>query len=77
MSTPLFFEQVGMCPNKHQSVVPSSESKDAYLKEKKAFNGYPKGLDSWLEDLCILAQTTKVANDVKLTQGSKVGKFMA
>ncbi|KAF9505726.1 hypothetical protein BS47DRAFT_1400155 [Hydnum rufescens UP504] len=57
--------------------LPSSELKDAYLKEKEAFDGDPKGLESWLEDLCILAQTARVDNDIKLTQGSKVAKFMA
>ncbi|KAF9510382.1 hypothetical protein BS47DRAFT_1364585 [Hydnum rufescens UP504] len=57
--------------------LPSSELKDVYLKEKEAFDGDPKGLESWLEDLHILAQTTRVDNDIKLTQGSKVAKFMA
>ncbi|KAF9516800.1 hypothetical protein BS47DRAFT_1360030 [Hydnum rufescens UP504] len=51
--------------------LPSSELKDAYLKEKEPFDGDPKGLESWLEDLCILAQTARVDNDIKLTQGSK------
>ncbi|KAF9504496.1 hypothetical protein BS47DRAFT_1368742 [Hydnum rufescens UP504] len=57
--------------------LPSSKLKDAYLKEKEAFDGDPEGLESWLEDLRILAQTARVDNDIKLTQGSKVAKFMA
>ncbi|KAF9514337.1 hypothetical protein BS47DRAFT_1361844 [Hydnum rufescens UP504] len=57
--------------------LPSSKLKDVYLKEKEAFDGDPEGLESWLEDLRILAQTARVDNDIKLTQGSKVAKFMA
>ncbi|KAF9504852.1 hypothetical protein BS47DRAFT_1368489 [Hydnum rufescens UP504] len=57
--------------------LPSSKLKDAYLKGEEAFDGNPEGLESWLEDLCILAQTTRMDNDIKLTQGSKVAKLMA
>jgi hypothetical protein len=63
--------------NKHVSIVLPSELKDEYVKEKQAFDGNPEGLESWLENLRAMVQGTKVDNDVKLTQGSKLAKFMA
>ena len=62
--------------NKHLSIVPTNELKDKYLKEKRALDGDPEALESWLENLRTLVATSKVNNDIQLTKGLKLAKFM-
>jgi hypothetical protein len=51
--------------------------KHEYLKEKRALDGDPQVLESWLDNLCTLAASSKVNHNIKLTNESKLAKFMA
>ncbi|KAF9505127.1 hypothetical protein BS47DRAFT_1400683 [Hydnum rufescens UP504] len=54
-----------------------AELTDAYIKEKESFNGDSQALENWLDELRTVAQSSRVENDVKLTSGTKVAKFMS
>ncbi|KAF9503127.1 hypothetical protein BS47DRAFT_1369773 [Hydnum rufescens UP504] len=54
-----------------------AELTDAYIKEKESFNGDSQALKNWLDELCTVAQSSRVENDVKLMSGTKVAKFMS
>ncbi|KAF9510206.1 hypothetical protein BS47DRAFT_1364746 [Hydnum rufescens UP504] len=48
-----------------------------YAKEEGQYEDDPEGLEAWQEELCTLAQRSKVNNDVALTMGSKLAKFIS
>ncbi|KAF9511554.1 hypothetical protein BS47DRAFT_1363705 [Hydnum rufescens UP504] len=48
-----------------------------YAKEKGQYEDDPEGLEAWQEELCMLARHSKVDNDVTLTMGSKLAKFIS
>ncbi|KAF9505448.1 hypothetical protein BS47DRAFT_1368068 [Hydnum rufescens UP504] len=48
-----------------------------YAKEKGQYEDDPEGLEAWQEELCTLARRSKVDNDVALTTGSKLAKFIS
>ncbi|KAF9503200.1 hypothetical protein BS47DRAFT_1369718 [Hydnum rufescens UP504] len=59
------------------SMVSQAELMDAYIKQKESFNGDSQALENWLDELRTVAQSSRVENDVKLTSGTKVAKFMS
>ncbi|KAF9503954.1 hypothetical protein BS47DRAFT_1369154 [Hydnum rufescens UP504] len=69
-----------LCPSGDQpihSMVSHTELTDAYIKEKESFHGDSQALKNWLDELHTVAQSSRVENDVKLTSGTKVAKFMS
>jgi hypothetical protein len=58
-------------------VVSQAELTDAYIKEKELFNGDSQALENWLDELRTVARSSRVENDIKLTSGTKVAKFMS
>ena len=58
-------------------IVSQAELTDAYAKAKAEFKDDPQGLETWLDELRAVAQSSKVDKDIKLTSGAKVAKFMA
>ncbi|KAF9504016.1 hypothetical protein BS47DRAFT_1401847 [Hydnum rufescens UP504] len=57
--------------------VSQAELSAEYAKEKGQYEDDPEGLEAWQEELCTLAQCSKVDNDVALTMGSKLAKFIS
>ncbi|KAF9508615.1 hypothetical protein BS47DRAFT_1397694 [Hydnum rufescens UP504] len=55
----------------------NAELSAEYAKEKGQYENDPEGLEAWQEELCTLARRSKVDNDVALTTGSKLAKFIS
>ncbi|KAF9509274.1 hypothetical protein BS47DRAFT_1365385 [Hydnum rufescens UP504] len=62
---------------KYNSPLATAELSAEYAKEKGQYEDDPEGLEAWQEELCMLAQCSKVDNDVALTMGSKLAKFIS
>ncbi|KAF9513354.1 hypothetical protein BS47DRAFT_1362545 [Hydnum rufescens UP504] len=62
---------------KYNRPLAMAELSAEYAKEKGQYEDDPEGLEAWQEELCMLARCSKVDNDVALTTGSKLAKFIS
>ncbi|KAF9506799.1 hypothetical protein BS47DRAFT_1367083 [Hydnum rufescens UP504] len=65
------------CPTLLMGMHKDAELSAEYAKEKGQYEDDPEGLEAWQEELCMLARCSKVDNDVTLTTGSKLAKFIS
>ncbi|KAF9505614.1 hypothetical protein BS47DRAFT_1367939 [Hydnum rufescens UP504] len=75
--TDAFDRTLVVTAEKYNRPLATAELSAEYAKEKGQYEDDPEGLEAWQEELCTLARRSKVDNDVALTTGSKLAKFIS
>ncbi|KAF9503648.1 hypothetical protein BS47DRAFT_1369376 [Hydnum rufescens UP504] len=75
--TDAFDHTLVVTAEKYNCPLATAELSAEYAKEKGQYEDNPEGLEAWQEEICMLAQCSKVNNDVALMTGSKLAKFIS